>query len=72
MGFVTYQEVVRLAEQLTVDDQRALVDHLQGLAQQRDLTFAEWKTLFDSLKSDAELVQDFSDRREDWYDDDGR
>lgn len=72
MGLVTYQEVVRLAEQLTVDDQRALAEHLHILTQQRELTFAEWKTLFDSLKSDAELLQDFSDHREDWYDDDGR
>ncbi len=69
---MAYDVVVRLAEQLSAEEQRALIEHLQEIARQRELSFEEWKALFDSLKIRTPLVGDFSDRRADWYDDDGR
>jgi hypothetical protein len=72
MAQTTYEEVARLAEQLPIEDQQALMTHLQALAEERELTFREWKLLYDSLKSEEPLLQDFSDNREYWYGDDGR
>ena len=48
------------------------VFHRQEPLLNEEMTFEEWKLLYDSLKSDTKLITDFSDRREDWYDDDGR
>ena len=71
MAGVTYEEVVRLAEQLTAVEQDALLEHLQKIAQHRQLTIEERKALFESLVTDLGPVSpDYSDRREDWYDDD--
>ncbi|MBC8100943.1 MAG: hypothetical protein H7Y11_15995 [Armatimonadetes bacterium] len=67
-----YDAVVILAEQLTPDEQRALVEHLQHIASTRQLSYAEWKTVFEAMKITIPLVGEFSDRREDWYGDDGR
>lgn len=72
MAQITYDAVARLAEQLSPGEQQALIEHLQGIARQRELSFEEWKALFDSLKIDTPIVGQFSDRRVDWYDDDGR
>jgi predicted DNA-binding ribbon-helix-helix protein len=52
--------------------EQALIVHLQQIAQERELTFEEWEILFDSLKDNRPVLQDFSPRREDWYGDDGR
>jgi hypothetical protein len=73
MAEVTYEEVVRLAEQLTAVEQEALLEHLQKIAQHRQLTVEERKALFESLVTDLGPVSpDYSDRREDWYGDDER
>ncbi len=72
MAEITYAEVVRLADQLSPQDQRALIVHLQKAAQQRPLTKDEWKILFEASIIRVPVVEDFSPRREDWYDDDGR
>ncbi len=72
MAQITYEEVVKLADQLTLHEQQALITHLQELAQKRELSFPEWEMLFDALKSDVPIIGEFSDRRVDWYDDDGR
>ncbi len=72
MADVTYDDVVRLAEQLTPVEQRALIAHLQQVARQRELSFKEWKILFEAMIDHTPVVGDFSPRREDWYDDDGR
>lgn len=70
MTGVSYEEVVRLAEQLGPLEQEALIEHLQKIAQQRQLTIKERKALFESLITDLGSVRsNFSDRREDWYDD---
>jgi hypothetical protein len=72
MDSVTYAEVVKLAEQLSPADQQALVAHLQTIAKQRELSFEEWKILFESAIIHRPILRDISNRREDWYDDDGR
>lgn len=72
MAQITYEEVVRLAEQLTVDEQRELIAHLEELAQHQALSAAEWDTLLISARVSIPPGPDFSDRRADWYDDDGR
>jgi hypothetical protein len=66
MAAITYDAVFKLAEQLSPQDQQALVEHLQAIARQRQLSFEEWKALFDSIKDDTPIVADFSPRREDW------
>ena len=72
MEQVTYKAVVRLAEQLSPEAQKALIEHLQEIAKQRELSFEEWKALFDANIDYTPVVNDISPRREDWYDDDGR
>jgi hypothetical protein len=72
MANITYDAVARLAEQLSPEEQLALIEHLQEVAKQRELSFEEWKALFDSLKIETPIVGVFSDRRVDWYDDEGR
>ena len=69
---VTYDAVVKLAEQLTPEAQKALIDHLQEIAKRRALSFEEWRAVFDSMVDDTPILNDISPRRVDWYDDDGR
>ncbi len=47
MAPVTYDAVVKLAEQLSPEAQQALIEHLQRIARQRELSFEEWKTVFE-------------------------
>ncbi len=70
MPGVTYEEVVRLAEQLGPLEQEALIEHLQKIAQHRQLTIEEREALLEAAVVDLGPVSpDFSFRREDWYDD---
>jgi hypothetical protein len=70
MAGVSYEEVVRLAEQLTAVEQDALLEHLQKIAQHRQLTVEERKALLEAAVVDLGPVSpDFSFRREDWYGD---
>ncbi|NLF76400.1 MAG: hypothetical protein GX573_11930 [Chloroflexi bacterium] len=70
MTGVTYEEVVRLAEQLGPLEQEALIEHLQKIAQHRQLTIEEREALLEAAVVDLGPVSpDFSFRREDWYDD---
>lgn len=70
MTGVTYEEVVRLAEQLGPLEQKALIEHLQKIAQHRQLTIEEREALLEAAVVDLGPVSpDFSFRREDWYDD---
>ena len=68
----TYQQVIRLAEQLTPQEQRTLVAYLQIL-RRHGLPKEERLSLFESMLTDLGPVSpDFSFRREDWYGDDER
>jgi hypothetical protein len=72
MGQVTYEAVVKQAEQLTPQEQQALIEHLKTSLQPDKIDTETWLKLFDSLKIDGEVLTDFSNRRVDWYDDNGR
>ena len=72
MSQIAFDEVAKLAEQLSPAEQQALIVRLQVLAQQRALTKDEWWTLLDSITVNVPPGPAFSDRREDWYSDDGR
>ena len=73
MADMTYEEVVKLAEELTAEEQEALAAHLQTLARQRRLNREERLALFRSMIVDlGPLSPDFSFHREDWYGDDER
>lgn len=73
MANINYDDVVKLAEQLPPHEQRALVAHLQELAEHRQLTKDERKVLLESMTLDLGTVSPgYSDRREDWYGDDQR
>jgi hypothetical protein len=70
MADVTFEEVLHLAEQLKPEEQAALVEHLQELTRTRQLSAEEKRTLFESIVVDiGPWPQDWSLRREDWYDD---
>jgi len=62
MAQITYEAVVKLAEQLSPEAQKALIEHLQEIAKQRELSF-------ESMEIDTPLAGEFSDRRVDWYGD---
>lgn len=68
MTDATFDEVVRLAEQLSVEEQRALIDYLQQRTGGQT-SFAEWKALFESAVIHTPVQGDFPLDRESWYDD---
>jgi hypothetical protein len=72
MTDISYEEVVKLVDQLPPKEQTALIAHLLELARQRDLTKEERKTLFHASILNVPVANVPSPRREDWYDDDGR
>lgn len=66
-----YQEVVRLAEQLSIEERQALIEHLQK-PPDRSLSFEEKQRLLQSMIISTPLANGFSLKREDWYGDDER
>ncbi len=64
-----YEEVVKLAETLSYDEQICLMNHLQTKTTQHRLPSNQWNDLFDSLKINIPLAELPSLKREDWYDD---
>jgi hypothetical protein len=70
---IDYEQVVQLVEQLTQEQQQALIARLMTQqAQQRPLTAEEKIRLLDATKIHREVNEEPSIRREDWYGDDGR
>ncbi len=73
MSDISYEVVVKLVDQLPPQEQTALITHLLELARKRELTKEERKVVLESMAVDLGAVSpDYSDRREDWYDDGGR
>ena len=68
MSEITYDDVARLAEQLPPQEQKALIDYLQQLAQQRELNVQEWQTLLETVRVNIPPGPKFSNKRADWYD----
>jgi hypothetical protein len=70
---IPYETLVELVEQLPLEQQQDLVMRLLDKTKAHPLSKTEWKTLFESLTVDlGEVSPQYSDRREDWYDDDGQ
>ncbi len=67
-----YDAVLLLVDQLTPEQKQNLIAHLQTVSKQRELSFEEWEALLETLRGDTRLTCSYSDRRVDWYDDDGR
>jgi hypothetical protein len=72
MADMTFEEVVRLANQLTPAEKQALAQYLLEAAQERELTPEERIALRRSAIIDIPFHYNPSVRREDWYDDDVR
>lgn len=73
MNSPIFDAVVILAEQLSDEEQRALVARLlEKRPNPNDLSYEEWEAIFDSMIMPGAPGPDWSDRREDWYGDDGR
>lgn len=68
-----YEQIAHLVDQLTEEQQQALIIRiLTHRASQRLLTPEEKIQLLDMIKLDNLVNEIPSIRREDWYDDDGR
>jgi hypothetical protein len=73
MVSIFYGEVLSLAEKLTPEERASLIRHLQEQSRKRKLSAAEFSAWLESISIDVgPLSEDWSDRREDWYGDDGR
>lgn len=70
---VDYEQIAVLAEQLSPEQQNALIGRLLlHQARQRSLTVEEKIQLLDATKHHHPVRHEPSPRREDWYGDDGR
>jgi hypothetical protein len=70
---IPYETLVELVEQLPPEQQQDLAMRLLDKKKDHALSKAEWKALFESMTLDlGEVLPGYSDRREDWYDADGR
>lgn len=70
---IEYDKLVELVDQLSVDQQQNLIQHLSQQANTRILTAQEKVELLNSTIHDlGDIPADFSFSREDWYGDDGR
>jgi len=72
MADMTYKDVLKMAEQLTLDEQETLARHLQQRAEEKKRRVEEWKKRFEAVMIRLPVLEEPSIRREDWYDDDGR
>lgn len=68
----SYDDIVKLVDRMSKREQLALIDHLQEIVKERELTSQEWNMLLDAAIVSIPAGPNFSDRREDWYGDDGR
>jgi hypothetical protein len=70
---VTLEQVLELARQLSETDKQVLVAELSELAKDpRELTQDEFEALIDDMVLPGKPADYISDRRIDWYSDDGR
>jgi hypothetical protein len=68
-----YEQVIGLVDQLTLDEQQALIQHLLVKnVTKRSLTIDEKLALLDAMRVTGAILEEPSIRREDWYGDDGR
>ena len=71
MNRAVYDAVLLLVEELTPDEREALAIRLKDTNPDFPAT-DDWQARFDVLISGVPVVGELSDRREDWYGNDGR
>jgi hypothetical protein len=77
---ISYETLLQLVDQLSPEQRRALAAHLRGEngggPLNHDATaetdFARWRANLEAMMIDVPVGPEWSDRREDWYDDDDR
>lgn len=67
-----FEQVVKLIDQLSSQQQQVLLQHLSENATERTLTKDEKKALYHASIMSVPVSNAPSIRREDWYNDDGR
>jgi len=72
MATVSFEEIVELVDGLSSAEQTQLTTYLLESARKRQLSVEEKMHLLRSVQISAEVNQEPSVRREDWYGDDGR
>jgi hypothetical protein len=73
MASIFYDDVTSLVDKLTPEEQQALVKHVLEKPKPRKMTAEEFSDWLESISLDlGALLIGWSDRREDWYGDDGR
>jgi hypothetical protein len=72
MTDISYEEVVKLVEQLPEEQKQDLAQRLQHFVPHRKLTVCEKMTLLRAAQLNVAVNEEPSIRREDWYDDEGR
>jgi hypothetical protein len=72
MSEISYEEVRRMADQLSHAERQALILYLLEATEGEELTTEDRMALFDASMISGVFMPDYSDRREDWYGDDGR
>lgn len=68
---LSYEQIVEVVDKLTPEKKQALLDHLLA-SEQYPLTDEAKRVLVESITMSIPAGPKFSDRRSDWYDDDGR
>jgi hypothetical protein len=66
-----YEQIVEAVDKLPLDKRRALLNYLANI-ERRALTNTEKHQVIDAVRRDIAPGIAFSDRRSDWYEDDGR
>jgi hypothetical protein len=72
MAGMTFDELVELVDQLSGDEQTALLKHLLERTSHRDLSVSEKLKLLRAAQIPVQVNQEPSVRRADWYGEDGR
>lgn len=72
MASISFDELVKLVDRLTPQEQRQLTTHLLTRTRQRELSLEEKMALLRAAQIDVTVKVEPSIRREDWYGDDGR
>jgi hypothetical protein len=67
-----FHEILKLSDHFTPEAKEEMIAHLREAARTRELTNEEKLWLFEATISHEPVIGDFSNRREDWYDDNDR
>lgn len=69
---ISFETLLGLVEQLTVEEQQTLLQHLSKRLEEYAPTNDQKRALLESAIQDDPVLEEPSPYREDWYDDDGR